>query len=197
MKTIITFALLLLIPLSSSANEQLTIEAMLFEGRSADIVHDIKKLSQTKGVNVLHAPQITTALGKEGKVAISGKDVRKLQAIQPFCDMLNGVQIRLIPKKENGRITFRGQVVVRELVGDGGEHCEIESRELYISGAQRVGGKTWFEFKEDSEGKKIAVCIVFTEKIAEQDGADQPATVPESKPDVKEKPQPGSQVRSQ
>ena len=171
MRTTTTIALLLLLPMSLLANEQITIEAKLVEGSSADMVHDMKAISKKKGFDVVTAPQIKTVSGKEGKVVISGKDARKIQAIQPFGDIPNGVQIRVLPTKENGKIKFRGQIVVREAVGNRSEHYEIESRELYVSGIQKVGEDAWFEFAEDDEGRKIAVCIKFIEDKAEQTGA--------------------------
>lgn len=163
MKTIFVFAALLLLPLSILAEEQITIETKLIEGISADIVHDMKILSQTKWIDTLTAPLMKTELGKVGEITLSGKDASQLKLVQPFSDISSGIRIRVIPHRENGKITFRGQIVIRKIVDHGNENFEIESRELYISGTHDVGGEAWFEFAEDSEGKKIAVWIRLSE----------------------------------
>jgi|TARA_B110000914_G_C15497752_1_gene464213 hypothetical protein len=55
-----------------------------------------------------------------------------------------------------------------------------------------------FTIHGDDEAKRIVDMIAFAEKArAEQGGADQPATAPESTPEGNEKPKPQSEVRSQ
>jgi|GEM_PF-4149223 len=164
MKTTITIALLLISQISLFAHEQITIKTKIFEGPSAIIVHDMNKLSKTKGVDALSAPQIQTESGKRGSVVIPGKEAPEIHAIQPFSDIASGVTIRIVSKIENGSISFRGQIVVREAVSEGKKHYEIKSREIYVSGTQKVGEESWFEFAEDEEGKKIAVCIKITKE---------------------------------
>ncbi|MCE9519190.1 MAG: type II and III secretion system protein [Verrucomicrobia bacterium] len=169
MKSTILYTLLLLLPVSLLAAEQITIEAKFIESSKEAIPHDLAKLAQAKGIDLLSAPRATTKSGQQAQIEVTREHQPASVAPSAFKPVPIGITVRVTPQLEGERIAFTAQLTVSELVtskaSDGQTRSEITSRDLYVSGTPKDDEEVWFDFTE-SNGKKIVVWLHFKHKVA-------------------------------
>jgi hypothetical protein len=165
---IVLYALLLLLPASLSAAEQITVETNVIESSKRAIPHDLAKIAKTKGFDYMTAPSVTTKSGQQARVEI----IRKLQpaSVAPsgFEPLPVGVTIRVTPHLKGDKIAFTARLTVSEFTTNDapeGQTCSVmSSRDLYVSGTSKDGEEAWFDCLDPNSAKKLTVRIRFTTK---------------------------------
>ncbi len=169
MKHTILYALLLLLPASLMAAEQITIQAKFIESRKAAIPHDFARLAKIKGIDLLSAPRVTTRSGQQAQIEIIREHQPASVAPTRFKPVPVGITVRVTPHLKGDRIAYTAQLTVSELIAskapDGQTLSEITSRDLYVSGNPKDGEAVWFDYIDSSTGKKIVVWLLFKNEV--------------------------------
>jgi len=166
-KSTVLYALLLLLPASLSAAEQITAEFNFIESSKRAIPHDLAKIAKTKGFDCMAAPSVTTKSGQQARIEI----IREVQpaSVAPsgFEPLPVGVTIRVTPHLKDDKIAFTARLTVSEFITNEapeGQTCsEMSSRDFYVSGTSKNGEEVWYDLNPNS-GKKLTVRIRFTTK---------------------------------
>jgi len=170
MKFTILSTLLIFLPLTLFAAEQITVEAKFIELNKEAIPHDFAKLSQAKGIDFLSAPRVTTKSGQQAQMAVTREYQPTSVAPSVFQPIPIGITVRVTPLLKGDRIAYSAQLTISELVtskaSNGHTRSEITSRDLYVSGTSKDGEEVWFDFSELSNGKKIVVWLHFKHEVA-------------------------------
>lgn len=174
MKSTIVSVILMLLPASLFAADQIIVETKIFESSSTKIPHDLAQIAKIKGTDIMSAPTIITKSGKKAKIEI----VREYQpaSVAPslFKAATTGVSISVTPHLKDGKIAFSATITASELVGEKAQkkqtQAEIASRTLYISGIQKKGEEGWFDLvnpRQGKEGRKLTIWMRFNLHNAE------------------------------
>jgi hypothetical protein len=175
MKNTILCALIALLPASLIAAEQITIQARFIEAsRNSPIAHDLARLNQTKGIDLLTAPPATTKLGREAKIEITREFRLGTLPYGAARRIPTGVILTVTPYLHEGQLAYTAKLTVREFArmvpkgpADARKNLtEFTSRELFLSGTSKDGERVWFDFTLPSDGRKGAVCLELTRKDA-------------------------------
>jgi hypothetical protein len=170
MKSTILYALLLLLPASLIAAEQITVEAKFIESSKGAIPHDLTKLAKTKGIDVLKAPSVTTRSGQEVVIEIVREHTPASITPSEFKPVPVGITVRVTPHLKDGTIAYTAQLTISKFIAnkapEGQTRSEITSHDLYVSGTPKSDEEIWFDFIDLITGKKVVVWLLFKHEVA-------------------------------
>lgn len=186
MKSILPCALVLVLtawlPAADHLPQLITVQAKFIESSKATIPHDLAKLTQQRGVDLLCAPSVSTRRGHQAEIQILREHQPPSISTRGFRPVPVGITIRVTPDIKDGIIAYTAQLTIRELITGTGQDdqpyasrmanagiivatkgaqtsSEILSRDLYVSGRSRDGEAVWFDFVEPRNGKKMVVWL--------------------------------------
>ena len=167
-RSTVIYALLLLLPASLGAVEQITVKTKFIESSRRDIPNDLAKLAKTKGVDVMSAPSILTKSGQQAQIEVISEHQPASVAPSDFKPIPVGTTLWVTPHLKGDTIAFRVRISVSELITnkapEGQTRSEISSRDLYVSGTSKDGEEVWFDYLDPNSAKKITVWMLFTTK---------------------------------
>ena len=138
MKIIASCLFALLVPGSLLAATQIKVETKFLEADAA-IPHDISKINQMKGADLLSAPSVTTKPGQPVTVSVTHDFFPVSVSSTGFQPVPTGITFQVTPEIKEGHLTYNAHVTICDLVSakNGGELTvsETVSHELYLSGA--------------------------------------------------------------
>ena len=169
MKSTALLFLALLMPASLFAVEQIKVETKFLEA-DAPIPHDIAKINQMKGADLLSAPSVTTKSGQSATLSITHDFSPASVTSSNFPAVPTGITFQITPEIKEGRLIYAAHVTVCDLVSakHSGEQTasETTSHELYISGTSKDGEAMWIELSDTADGKKRMLWLQFTRQGA-------------------------------
>lgn len=168
MKLLASFGFIVLLQSSVFAAGWITVEATVVEAKSRRAVpHDMKKVNQTSGVDVLTLPHAATRSGQSVQLAAT-RDFRAV-SVSPTKHPLipTGVLLRVTPHASPRGVAYTANITLRELdsVTQPGvaPMSTFTSREIYASGTPKLGEEVWLDFP-NRNGNASAVRLVFHRK---------------------------------
>jgi hypothetical protein len=169
MKTIVLCFIVLAISTPLFAADQIKVETRFLESDSP-IPHDLTKINQMQGVELLAAPSVTTNSGQQATISVTHDFSPASVTSSSFPPVPAGASIQVTPEIKEGRLFYNAEVTLRELVRVKNETdqklSETTSRELYISGSPADGELVWIDLSDTLDGKKRIVCLRFTRQNA-------------------------------
>lgn len=171
MKTTILCALLLLLPTSLIAADQITIDVRFIEysGKGA-MPHNMVKLADTEGVDCIALQSVTTKAGQEARLELPAEmqQASVLPSLFPpgFSRVPIGLFARVTPNQKGDIIAYTahfatcGAPIIHK--APVGQTCiEIPTRDFYVSGSSRYGEEVWLDFSQPGKKKKFFVWLRF------------------------------------
>ena len=162
------YALLLLLPASLSAAEQITVKTKFIESSKRAIPHDLAKLAKVKGIDIMTAPSVIIKSGQQGQIEVIREHQPASVAPSVFKPVAVGTTLRVTPHLKGDKIAFTVRFTVSELITNNapeGQTCsEISSRDLYVSGTCKDGEEVWFDYLDPNSAKKITVWMLLQTK---------------------------------
>jgi hypothetical protein len=154
-------ALIALLPATLLAADTITVEATFAKASSRRAIpHDLKKLSATKGIDIVASPRVITRSGQSAEIAIT-RDFH-VRSVAPGKHPLvpTGIILRITPSVTSNGIAYRAHITLREHESLTGPVATFVSREIYASGTPNAGEEVWLDLP-NRDGKATVVRLVF------------------------------------
>ena len=169
MKKFALYALLLLLPSSLLAADQITVETKFIESSKDTVPHDLAHLKDTSGTDIMSAPLVTVTAEHTAKIRVTRYHQPASIAPSSFQPVSIGVALDITPYIKDDKITYAAKYSVSELITDkspAGQPCsEIVSHDFYVSDTVKGGEELWFDFIEPIKGKKIVVWLRLKKEV--------------------------------
>ena len=170
MKLHVTCAILALLTSSLFGADQITVEARFIQANARrSIPHDLKKVSESKGFDLLAAPRVKTRSGKPARVEVTRTFHPGIVSPTPHPDIPTGIILHVTPHRTAHGLAYTAQITIREFESVTGQGVApvtaFTSREIYASGTPKAGEEVWLDFPTRN-GKPATVCLVFNLKDA-------------------------------